>query len=599
MYIQPDSRIVLLTDVPLNPKQTDTYYFETRSEQFNTFYSKKLIEFPKQTYQRVERGRIRLDVNAEKVYSANYLMFQNTAYGTKWFYAFITAVEYINDNTTEFVFEIDDIQTWYFEYDTPPCFVERMHSSTDAIGDNIEPEPVDAGELVPNDYYELHHDYHYPSWNSKMIVVSWIDPDVEVGENRGNFIEGTFTSGKLKIYNGSDYTSVQNCMDFIKVQMAQHPDSIITIYMTPRMAINFLNESDNWFEIGIPNTSEGAKYYYTLTPVQPDDTLNGYVPKNKKMFTYPYNCLKVTTVTGKSMALRYEFFDNRIPKFEECWNILYPVSSSLRPTNYRTVTQSSKDLALSLEGFPMCMWSGDAYKAWEVQSAGSNIGTFVTDILMLIGGLALAPVSGGASLVGVGLKIANDTANKLNEAYKASIAADVAGGGVTGNNAWANDMLDYYVSRVSCTKDIAQSIDQYFTSFGYAQRKIMKPLRQTRLRWTYVQTVGCVVTGKLPADSKVNIANIYDTGIRFWAEKEHFGNLTLENTPLFYEEDYVRVHGGAGMSFGNIHGGAGVSFDNVHGGGGVSIDDNQFDNTGSSVHTGESGNVHGGGGREF
>ena len=41
------------------------------------------------------------------------MMFQNSAYGDKWFYAFITSVEYVNDVTSNISFEIDVMQLGY------------------------------------------------------------------------------------------------------------------------------------------------------------------------------------------------------------------------------------------------------------------------------------------------------------------------------------------------------------------------------------------------------------------------------------------------------------------------------------------------------
>ena len=76
------------------------------------------------------------------------MMFRNTSYGSKWFYAFITGVEYLNDNACYITFVLDVIQTWWFDFTIRDSMVVREHSATDAIGDNILPEPVKLGEYV-------------------------------------------------------------------------------------------------------------------------------------------------------------------------------------------------------------------------------------------------------------------------------------------------------------------------------------------------------------------------------------------------------------------------------------------------------------------
>lgn len=530
MYIEPNSRLVLLSDVPLNPRQTDTYYFGSASEQFNTLYARRIAEFTRQSYQRVERGRMRVEINAERVYSCNYCMFQNSAYGSKWFYAFVTGVEYINDVTTEIIFQIDDIQTWFFEHNVPPCYVERQHSTTDGIGDNIEPEPVNAGDLVPNDYTPLHRTYDFwGNMNDRMILISWINPTLDIGDyeiwvDKGQLVNGTFTTGEIKVYNGDNEQEVAEAAQFIKEQMQEHPESIVAMYMAPRWAVG--KKLIEW----LPYSREGVKYNYQLPALNIGASLNGYIPKNNKLYTYPYNALKVDAGSSDSICLRYEFFNNFTPTFLETWNVLEPVSSALRPTNYRGITAPNMDISLTLSGFPMCMWSGDAYKAWVAQNS-VDIGS---TILKTLGGFILGTLMGGpvGGFAVAGTQLASQAASLISQNHKASIAADITGGRATGNNTWAHDMLDYYASRVSCTRDQAEAIDGYFTAFGYAQNKVQKPIIRARRNFTYVKTVGATVTGALPADSKAAIATMYDNGIRFWTTAGPFGNMGVDNPVL-------------------------------------------------------------------
>lgn len=148
MYIQPNTTIYLLKGVPLSNDYTDTIFFASAAAQqahFQAAYVKKT--FTAQSYQRVKKWVMRLQVLADEIYDYNYLMFQNTSYGSKWFYAFITNVEYINDVTSEITYELDVMQTWLFEANVKPSYVEREHTATDVIGENTAPEPVDLGPI--------------------------------------------------------------------------------------------------------------------------------------------------------------------------------------------------------------------------------------------------------------------------------------------------------------------------------------------------------------------------------------------------------------------------------------------------------------------
>lgn len=149
-YIVPNSDIVLIKNMNLDPSYSDTIWFDPvadgASGQRDWFLARAYRRFNAQSYTRVNGNTVRLEANAEDLYDVNYMMFRNTAYGNKWFYAFVLRSDYVNDNTTQITFEIDVMQTWLFEAVLEPCFVEREHSATDVIGENLLPEPVDLGE---------------------------------------------------------------------------------------------------------------------------------------------------------------------------------------------------------------------------------------------------------------------------------------------------------------------------------------------------------------------------------------------------------------------------------------------------------------------
>jgi hypothetical protein len=60
-------------------------------------------------YTRHNNNTIKLKVKSDVIANCTYLRFQN-GLGGKWYYAFINAINYINENTTEVVFEIDVVQ---------------------------------------------------------------------------------------------------------------------------------------------------------------------------------------------------------------------------------------------------------------------------------------------------------------------------------------------------------------------------------------------------------------------------------------------------------------------------------------------------------
>ena len=72
----------------------------------------------------------------------NYAIYRNANFGSKWFYAFVTKIEYVNQSTSLVYLEQDYIQTWYFELTLKESFVERETVADDTVGANIVPEPL-------------------------------------------------------------------------------------------------------------------------------------------------------------------------------------------------------------------------------------------------------------------------------------------------------------------------------------------------------------------------------------------------------------------------------------------------------------------------
>lgn len=171
MYITPNSNIILLKGVPLDNSYNDTIYFASAAAQlawFEAIPAARKQTFSNYTYQRVGSDAIKVGVSPDTIYSYNYMMFKNTAYGNKWFYAFITSIDYVNDNTALVHYEIDVIQTWFFDVTLDPCYVEREHSDTDNIGDNVLPEPLNITE-----YTESIERPKYSDWFTSYDLLIW------------------------------------------------------------------------------------------------------------------------------------------------------------------------------------------------------------------------------------------------------------------------------------------------------------------------------------------------------------------------------------------------------------------------------------------
>ncbi len=550
MYIAPNSEIRLLTGVPIDKNQSDTLWFSSVANQTAYFKGKTLKTMTTATYQRINRGYCRVSFPADQIYGVNYMMFQNTNFGSKWFYAFVNSIEYINNEVSEIRFTIDPIQTWFFNYTLNQCFIERETPATDNIGGNILPEPVGLGEYVINGNYEILGHYregvvnppNQGDFSENMgIVVQYINPNTGgggggAGFSEGSIIGGVYSAAELYLFGTSNGTAqnpgeLQALQSFIEAQ-AQHIDAIQGIYMIPLIAAGCDTESDilTLYPDRKILMSGAAAIDCLMTAITKSTTLSGYLPRNAKCYTYPYTFYHVDAPNTQSLITRYEFFVNNRPRFTIRLNVTYPVEITLFPKSYKngpdntapTDEQEYRPEKLSIQGFPQCSWSMDAYLAWQAQNsvplainAISRVGMGVANGAGGSGGILGAIAGGLGSAVGT-------IADVESQMYTASIEADISRGSFNnGTNDLASGRLKFKGCCVTQPYNYIKSIDQFFDAFGYAKREWGNVSIHNRTRWTYVKTMGANVDGAVPADDAKYIADCFDRGIRFWADTVH------------------------------------------------------------------------------
>ena len=543
MYIEPNTDIYILHNVPLDTTYDHTIWFANATDQANYFINLRKYTLSDYTYQRVKRGYMRVGINANNLYDCNYLMFRNTNFGSKWFYAYITSVEYVNNDVSEIVFEIDDMQTWFFDYSLDECFVEREHSATDVIGDNIVPEVVELGEYVRNSQGANQNSTAqgeaensgflygfgrlFPS-GLKMVMIQVVE--VNNGANDGALVNGIFSGCKyywFKAVTASDIAAINQFLG----NYVSDPDAVVNMYMimsdfiygTPPLNDEYNGSSDDEQPLALMYSSAeqyagGYSFPFpkTFSPITAGVTLDGYTPHNNKLYTYPYNFLEVNNGKGDTAVYRYEFFSdiynvkNLTPQFMILTTVASPVQATLMPINYKGRAWGGADYEeqLVLDELPTCSWNADFYKMYMSQN-------FVADIVRA-GSNILAGAAFGAPKLGVKNAI-ESVGNSVANYYTASKKADIGKGNFNNANVlWSGNVLGYYCGRMSINKNNARIIDEFFDRFGYATNLMKVPNTHARARWCYTKTVACTISGSIPADSARHICEIYNNGITFW-----------------------------------------------------------------------------------
>ena len=514
--------------MPLDSSYNHTIYFTSASAQRSYFQGLTKYTFTRQTYTRLNQGIIKLEMNAENLYDCNYLMFQNSAFGNRWFYAFINSVEYSNNATSIIRFVLDPMQTWFFDYSLGMNFVEREHSATDNIGDNIVDEGLATGPYFYSDGYQVTE-----LLGLSIVVAATFDENYE--DSAGGLYGGLYTALNYHTFPMTQQ-GAQEAIDFIN-GAGTKIDGIVSVFACPTNLITKSASAPSW-DINIPKQA---------------DNIEGYHPKNNKLFTYPYNMLYIYNNNGDAKEYRYEYFTGDECQFDLLGTMSTNPAAMLVPKQYRGAG-TVYDEKMIIEGWPQLPYVTDTFKMWCTQT-GVNIKYDIADLglqnmntaVQSLSSAGSAAVSGGksalaegASVGGLssisgGLAILSNTLNKVlgimqsgEQHYR---MPDQSHGTFGPTVLAANNALNFFIYNKHISEAYARSIDDYFTMFGYATKRLKVPNRSSRPHWNYVKTVGCVLTGSLPEDDANAICHIYDNGITFWKNGNEVGNYNLDNSP--------------------------------------------------------------------
>ena len=541
--IAPNGTVRFLTGVPLDENYENSLDFITKEAQTSFFLGLTPVHVSNNCT-RVRDGVIRVDALVETLLPCNYIMFQNTNFGAspfKWFYAFITNIEYVNNNMSYVYYTIDDIQTWLFDVQLKECFVEREHTATDRLFEHLVDEGIATSEYVNKQLYnKTYNRYVYCLFTSTTIDQTeeagqtlYIPVTSDITVKAGQLNGLTIITGDLQNNNGDWYeitgqgwagNDLDRLNETIKLLTKENQkDSIVGLITFPK---HFSPEDD----IAHNPVTDSLEYSNFAS----GDTLDGYTPKNNKMYNSPFCLFEFGTNEGQKEMLQPEYLltsSNGIEIYSNC-----SPSPSLMcvPLWYENENYCYKK-AINLDTFPQAPLSINGYSAWV--ASGGLAKQMVGAVSGVAGGVlntggALAsgnPVGVVAGIVNTGTSVANsiiniDVAKHLPSEVKGSMNTTPLS---------ANRKIGLYVRKMTINKDVAKSIDDYFTMFGYKVNKVKTPSRRNRPHYTYLKTKGCHVDGGAPADAIRRIEQIYDNGIRFWVNASEVGQYTtINNSPL-------------------------------------------------------------------
>ena len=544
--IQPNTTLILIKNIPFdNTYEHTVSYANPEAQHADIVQGTEGVNYftiGTMTYQRYTKNSIRIQKPIEEIIECNYMCYKNTNYENRWVYAFITRMDYVNDITTEIEYEIDVMQTWFlFDTVKEMSFIEREHTATDEIGDNIVEEGLTIGEYFFERYQKLE-----TGLDDMTIILAVTETDNVTIRNYDNVVSGCTLYAYRNDENGR--TGLQQ-----KLQTyIQKPEAVVSLYVVPTILVADIDDSTH----KIANNTSGAVFNLSGRQLQGDETFgsekNGkpIVPKNNKLYTYPYNFYHVENNCGNALDLRYEMFTNLTPTFEAYGSFTQPVSVVMHPTNYKLSQLQTDDVnfseSLSLNDYPICSWSNDTYRNWLSNNAIPIALNSIAPIIQTLSGITSVNTISAGNRIRNATPISNDLTgitnsslynfiiDTLSQNYRESIKADVLRGSIANTNVnLAHRAHNFYGARVRITSEYMKIIDDFFSMFGYAVKRVKEIETRNRENWTYVKTNGANLHGKCGNTYNRKMVSILDNGITFWKDSiSKVCNYSLTNKPL-------------------------------------------------------------------
>lgn len=557
MAFQPSTSIYIGT-VPFDSSYRHVYYIPDRQKQESYFLSCCPNELRRNdyTYQRLQNAVV-VPFNAEELYGYNYCMFKNANYGNRWFYSFIADIEYVSENSSRLYLKLDIFQTWFPDCEVPACNVEREHVNDDSIGAHIRDEGFSVGEMKVQ--YSV-YDY-LTLWLAVASAAEPLNDGTYVnvaGDNYQKLPSGTSVTVFDPVTQMGEFKRFMN-----ELSNNGQQDAVSAVYMVPAEIVPGVSSKENgvggaWVDASKPTRSETLEWSMGYT------ALDGYTPKNNKLYCYPFEYVEISNMAGQVQQLRMELMP-------QPGATLLLTRTGGTDVNSRTVyyprdyngAEWFYEGVVTLPPYPTCNW---VYQSWaniqgshkmewdeftvretptpikpetglrafpgstydfgfEKQETNSlTEGRYLRGFAENVGKIFSADL--GQGVIGAAMASYNIQA----ELSKLQRTPNTQRGGTNSSAVLVNTGTYGLVARkYTCRAEIAKQIDDFFSTYGYLVSETKKPNITGRRSWNYVKTNACNVRGKVPPNVLSAFNSMLDGGITFWHTPD-VGNYALDNS---------------------------------------------------------------------
>jgi hypothetical protein len=505
--ITPNSTVRFL-NVPFSPSQNNLLKFASETDQENYMLSRQVYSISGCQYIREGDGEyLKVEKVVDALYNCNYVMFQNSQFGSKWFYAFIEKLKYVNGKVSHVVLKMDVYQTFQFNYTLAESFIDRQSFNTDYY--NTLADTPSTGDLrVIWEYEKLINGMYVILFNSDPTTA-----DSATSASYAKLYYPTIGQYSMPCYMVACSTGSEMSEIVLAVSAKGRADRIQACYFAPCLldATDYASMQMPKGDLDITNTYLNLIHNMTVDKLNDTITLNiNLTPTFKKELSYPYAKLEVVDrITGKYIELDLSKFQNPLaPQFMIMYNITDNVEYKIVPLLYNGIDYSIENSLVINPSSDLPIFS-NTYAKYTRDNQGANIINGVMSTMGAIGSIATGNVAGAVGSFGSIASIIN-----------ADHVARQQPNQVTGIKGDAFEYLNYTPSVYFRVKimdsDHMKIARNFWNAYGYPERKI-GTFNNTSNRYNFIKTVGAnIIADTIPSEYLRELENIYDNGVTIW-----------------------------------------------------------------------------------
>ena len=525
MFVNPQGIVHIMHGIQWRSDGKNVRLFDTESDLVTYMTTHQKFKVENFTYIR-EQKVLRVPIKADELYDCNYMSFLNKGFGLKVFYAFINDVKWVNDETSEISFEIDDFQTWFYNLTLGTCFVEREHVNDDTIGLNTVQEGLNFGDLCVHTVYNRYWSEKDANDNYNWKLALQIKPSMIINVLGRDWKPVYYGNNQFYPCTFEDTPDNVDSLSLWIQGMFTSGCELTSAYMFPKEFGETIAPIPLDTELRTNGIQRPSSFiHYEQDKAVPDE----YEPKNNKLLTFPYTKLIVCSTDGNQAEFQWERTKEGFVSFSLYHNHLNTPSCQLRPLNYfRNASQRMQSICL--DEFPRVNLS--AYSSLNLGNM-FNIASYMGKMRQS-GHFDTTPdPEKHAKIKEAGDKQYRNELSSVGGNIVSQIATD-SGTTLSGTTDSCLDIkynsfgFQFYVMAIDAVH--AKTIDDYFTRYGYKINQVKVPIIRGRRYFNFVKTKECMLTGNAPDDAINNISAMFDSGITLWHTNEIGGE---------YDDNYI------------------------------------------------------------